>query len=205
MWNAIRGTGLAYGVGFVRRQGHASYSIYRSPNAFKAFSASRKVLEDYISGATPFDDLALEGAISNIVLSEAGSQATIGAAAVDSFTTQVVKDLPKDWSKQQLEKVRKVTFKEMKEVLKDVLLPIFKPESSSLLVTCAPGMQESMVSGFTEMGFKPKVEPLAFFQDDYGLEADGEDGDEDDEDEGQSNEGDDEGADAEDDTSEDDE
>lgn len=39
------------------------------------------------------------------------------------------------------------------------------------------------MKGFNEMGYKPEVKPLMFFQDDYGLKVgDGEDGNDDEDD-----------------------
>ena len=197
LWTGVRGTGLAYGYGFQRRIGQIEYSVYRSPDAYKAFMASKKVVEDFISGATPFDSLSLEGAISSIVLTIASSQSTMTSAASDSFVKQVIRELPREWNDILLEKVRKVTVEEIKQAMKDLLMPAFAAETANLFVTCAPIMEEviyprfslrclliyaqSLMKGFQSIGFKPEVKQLAFFQDDYGLKT-GE-GDEEDEEE----------------------
>src|SRR5579862_2054872 len=57
LWTAVRGTGLAYGTRFYRETdvGHLQFRIYRSPDAYKAFVASKQAIEDHISGVTPFD------------------------------------------------------------------------------------------------------------------------------------------------------
>lgn len=39
-----------------------------------------------------------------------------------------------------------------------------------------------MKAGFESSGYKPEVQPLKFFQDDYGLKLDGDEGDDDDDD-----------------------
>ena len=187
LWTAIRGTGLAYGTHLRQHtaSGQISLDIYRSPDAFKAFNASKQVVEDFVLGKTPFDKSALEGAISSIVLGFANSEATMASAATISFVRQVVRNQPKDWPKIILEKVRKVKVEEIKTVMKDIILPMFRPETSIIVVTCAPIMQEGLMRDFKELGFSPEVKPLVFFQDDYGLgvesgedEKDG-DGDED--------------------------
>ena len=141
MWTAVRGTGLAYGTGFRRRIGRLEYSVYRSPDSFKALSVSKKVVEDFVNGLTPFDSLALEGAISSIVLTLANQQATMGAAATDKFVLEVVKDLPRNWNDLILEKVRAVKVDEIKAVMKDMLLPLFDTKSSNVFITCAPIME----------------------------------------------------------------
>ena len=187
LWTAVRGTGLAYGTSFARHveSGHISFDVYRSPDAFKAFVASKKVVEDFTTGATQFDSLALEGAVSSIVLGFANGQATMASAAQGSFIRQVVRGLSHDWNDMLLKQVREVKVEEIKAVMREVLLPVFKAETANLFVACAPIMEEGFVKRFTEAGFKPEVKSLSFFQDDYGLKSDegeGEDGEEEDED-----------------------
>lgn len=195
LWNAVRGTGLAYGTAIESNigKGRVVLDVYRSPDSFKAFNASRKVIEGYVNKDTEFDNLALEGAISSIVLGFANSEATMSAAAQVSFVRQVVRGLPKDWPTIQLEKVKKVTFEDMRSVMKDILLPIFRPESSTVVVTCAPGMQENLLRDLESSGYRPEVRPVASFQDDYGYgaacglsdeEADDDDGSDDEDDSG---------------------
>ncbi|KAL9007095.1 MAG: hypothetical protein Q9188_000130 [Gyalolechia gomerana] len=171
MWVAVRGTGLAYGTSFSRHtdSGQISYSVYRSPNAFKAFQTGRSVVEGFATGKTEFDPLAIEGAISSIVLSFANSQATMAAAAQMSFVRQVIRELPPDWNDRMLEKVRGVKVDEIRAAMKDIVLPVLTAATANLVVTCAPVMEEELVKGFREMGFKPEIRSLASFQDDYGM------------------------------------
>ncbi|KAL8843609.1 MAG: hypothetical protein Q9170_000113 [Blastenia crenularia] len=171
MWVAVRGTGLAYGTSFTRHtdSGQISYSIYRSPNAFKAFQTGKSVVEGFVNGETEFDALALEGAISSIVLSFANSQATMATAASMSFTRQVIRELPDDWNDQMLAKVRGAKVEEIKQVMKDIVLPVLMAATANLVVTCAPVMEEELVKEFQGLGFTPEVRSLASFQDDYGM------------------------------------
>ena len=144
LWTAVRGTGLAYGTGFVRAisSGHVTFSIYRSPDAFKAFVASKEILQNVVSGSIAFDPMALEGAISSIVLDIANSQSTMAAAAQESFIRQAIRELPKDWNEHILKKVRNVTEEEIKDVVKNILLPVLTAESANIFITCAAVMQE---------------------------------------------------------------
>ena len=144
LWNAVRGTGLAYGTGFTRHieSGQISFNVYRSPDAFKAFATSKKVVEDFASGVTAFDALALEGAISSIVLGFADGQATMKSAGQGSFTRQVIRGLPSDWIDVILKRVRDVTVEEIKDVMRKMVLPVFVAETAGLVVTCAPIMEE---------------------------------------------------------------
>ena len=142
LWDAVRGTGLAYGTSFRWRYGNTEFSVYRSPDAYKAFAASRKVIEGFASGATKLNSLALEGAISSIVLSIANAQATVVEAAADNFVNEIIKGVPREWNEIFLSKVRNATVEDIRQVLNSIILPLFQPASTNLLVTCSPVMEE---------------------------------------------------------------
>lgn len=144
LWTAVRGTGLAYDTSFSRatERGHISFHVYRSPNAFTAFKASKAVVEDFVNGKTEFEPLALEGAISSIVLNIANGQATMAGAAQGSFTNQVFKGLPVNWNDVILEKVRAVGVDEIRSAMKEVVMSAFRAETANLIVTCAPILEE---------------------------------------------------------------
>lgn len=145
LWVAVRGTGLAYGASFTHEvdRGLVHYNIYRSPNTYKAFMAGKKAVEDHLSGNVQFDpSMALESAVSSIVSSFAFEQGTYSAAAQESFIRQVIRELPGDYKKVLLKKIRAVGVDDMKAVLRDIILPIFTPGSSDGLVTCAPSLEE---------------------------------------------------------------
>ena len=142
LWTGVRGTGLAYSTGFRRRLGRLEYIVYSSPDAGKAFVASSKVIEDYVSGETALEGLALEGAVSSIVLTLVNEQPTLETAAVDKFILQVVKELPRDWNDVLLERIRRVRPADVQHAMKDWLLPLFRAETSNLFITIAPVMEE---------------------------------------------------------------
>lgn len=198
LWTAVRGTGLAYGMGFSRDVdgGFMQFRVYRSPDVYKAFMASKAIVEAYIDGREAFESHALEGAISAIVVAMADEQPTMSSAAQMSFTNSVIRDLPADYNAQLMKKVREVSVDDIKKAMRDVLLPTFTPAKANLVITCAPIMEEVCGDGvdpllvmpnmnltikqgirqrFSDAGFKTQVQPLAYFQDDYGLKGDGED------------------------------
>lgn len=174
LWSAVRDTGLAYHSSLRqhREAGQISLEIYRAPNAHKAYLAIKGTIEDYATGKTRIDPLALEGAISNIVLDFANGEATLASAALVSFVRQVVRGQGKDYPKRMLEKVRAVSVDEVREAMKGIIMPLFDPARSILVVTCAPNMQEELVKGFSALGLKPEIKALADFQDDYGIRND---------------------------------
>lgn len=186
LWTAVRGPGLAYGVSFERHvnSGHVSLFITNSPNALKAFLACKNTVEELASSKKELDELALEGAMSSIVLDFASGEATKDNAAQASFIRQVIRGVPKEWPTILLDKVRNVQPADVKKALRDILLPIFEANTANLYITCASDMEKDLVDGFEELGFAPEVRPLAYFQDDYGLlgeEGADDEGDEDDE------------------------
>lgn len=144
LWVAVRGTGLAYGtsMSYDIESGHIHLDVYRSPEAYKAFEASKKVVEDHITGVNDFDPLMLEGAISSIVVAFANEQGTLASAAQASFIRQVMRGLPTDYMDKMLKKVRDITVDQIKDVLKEVVLDLFTPGKANIVITCAPGLKD---------------------------------------------------------------
>jgi Zn-dependent M16 (insulinase) family peptidase len=144
LWVAVRGIGLAYGTNFTRSTdtGLVGFSIYRSPNAFEAYKASRRVVEDFASGTRDFEKFELQGAISSIVVAFADEQPTAINAAAVGFVNQVIKGIPKDWGSQILKQVRNVTKEELKAVMNELILPILEPGKADWVVTCATIMEK---------------------------------------------------------------
>ncbi|KAL8288669.1 hypothetical protein RB597_000669 [Gaeumannomyces tritici] len=179
LWNAVRGNGLAYGVSFSREldDGYLQYKVYRSPDASKAIEASRAAVEAIGSGTAPLDRHLVEGAVSGIVMGFADEQATMAAAAQQNFVLGVIRGLSPDWNRRIMAAVRNVSHDEIHRVVSELIVPIFKPGSSNVVVTCAPLLQESMDKAFKSMGYKTQVQTLSHFHDDYGFK--GEDGDDD--------------------------
>lgn len=144
LWVAVRGTGLAYGtsMSYDLESGHIHLDIYRSPDAYKAFEASKKVVEDHTTGEIAFDPLMLEGAISSIVVGFADEQGTLANAAQASFIRQVMRGLPTNYMETMLKKVRDIKLDQIKNVLKEVVLYVFNPEKANVVITCAPGLKD---------------------------------------------------------------
>ena len=185
LWVAVRGTGLAYGTGFARSvdTGLIIFKISRSPDTFKAFTAAKEQVEGYATGKMEFNKFALEGAISEIVLAMADEQPTLASAAACSYINQVIRGISKDWSHQMLSKVQAVKPEQIREAMLKYMVPIFQPESSNLVVTCAQIMKDNLDTNFSKAGYKVEVRALESFQDDYGLKGTGVDEADDDEDE----------------------
>jgi len=144
LWNAVRGNGLAYGTSFSRDvdAGALQYRVYRSPDASKALDASRAAVEALAAGTAPLDRHLVEGAVSGIVMAFADEQATMAAAAQQNFVVGVIRALPAGWSRGVMHAVRGITHDQIRDVMRDVILPVFRPGTSNVVVTCAPLLQE---------------------------------------------------------------
>ncbi|KAK6529106.1 hypothetical protein TWF694_004321 [Orbilia ellipsospora] len=174
LWRAIRGTGLAYGSGFSRRidSGHIYFSIYRSPDAYKAFEMAKKIVGEYADGTTQFDEFDLDGAISTVVSNLVDIESTLTAAATTSFVLQAINGLSKDYNTEMLRKVRGVKPDEIRKVMKDVLMPLFDPKTAVVVVTTATVNTESLQERFKGVGFPVQVKKLSDFGPGGGEEDD---------------------------------
>ncbi|KAF2876110.1 zinc metalloprotease-like protein [Massariosphaeria phaeospora] len=180
MWSTIRGTGLAYGTGFLRdvETGLIKFRIYKSPNAFSAYKIAQQVVREFGDGTRAFEKAALEGAISSLVREFVDDKATIVDAARGSFVDLVVRGVDRDYSDWVLREVRKVSEADMRSVLRDVVAALFEPLTADLVVTCGGVMTEGLRKGFEDAGFTVQMKQLADFQDDYGLQGEEEEIDE---------------------------
>lgn len=144
LWNAVRGAGYAYGTFFSRNveSGVLSYRVFRSPDAAKAIIASRDAISKIANGEVPVDKHMHEGAISQIVVMFADEQSTMPSAAQKNFVQSVMRGVSKDWSKELLKKIRAVTVEEIKDAMKEFILPCFEPGKSNVVVTCGKLMTE---------------------------------------------------------------
>lgn len=186
MCNAIRGAGLGYGSRFGTdlSSGHLTLLIYMSPDVSHAFAAGKKVVDDLVSGSTQLDSADLEAAVSEIIFGFASKEYSMNRAGRTSFVNQVILGVSKEYNGQLLKEVRQVTTDQVRTVLKEVILPVFSPETSNLVITCATVEVERVKGGFDKLGFNVDVRSLSSFHDDYGLGGDdGGSGDDDDEDE----------------------
>ena len=167
LWAAVRGNGLAYHIYFSHSSatGNISLRIVRSPDAYKAYAAAKDQVEGYSSGRLPLDQGSVRGAVSKIILDLVNEQRTISAAAELSYVNQVIRGTKKDYSRDLLERVHKVTPDQIFEAMEKYMLPVFEPQAATLIVTCAESMSMGVLKDFKGAGFDTKIRPLDQFQD----------------------------------------
>lgn len=121
----------------------------------------------HADGSIPISQLALEGAVSEIVLAMADEQPTMATAADAGYTNLVIRGISKNFSRETLGKVQAVTADQVRDVLGKYFVPIFEPGKSNLVITCATIMKEGIVKSFEEQGWKIEVSTLESFQESH--------------------------------------
>ena len=157
LWRYIRGAGLAYGAS-IRNDAESEqihFILYRAPNAAKAFSEGRKVIEALAYG-TPlddgsrvaFDETMLESAKSSLHFSIADAEGTVGAAALESFVDVRLKRMGRGRGKRLLQQASSVTLDDVQRCMQQYIMPIFDASTSVCAVSCslstAPSIRDAL-------------------------------------------------------------
>ena len=122
--------------------GYVHFKVYRSPLASKAIAAARDAISGLADGTVPFEKPMIEGAISQLVMGIADEQATIRSAALQNYILGAVRGLEPDFNEKLLAKIRSVTEDQIRQAMKDYLLPALTSGTSNVVVCCAPIMVE---------------------------------------------------------------
>lgn len=99
LWKLIRGQGLAYSCYLESNleTGLINFTIWQSPNAFKAFERARYVVEELVEQRMSLTPSSIEGAKSGVIYSLVARENTMDSAALQSFINQVLKKMPKSY------------------------------------------------------------------------------------------------------------
>jgi Zn-dependent M16 (insulinase) family peptidase len=173
LWRYIRGAGLAYGadMSLDLESGLLSFSLYRSPDSYKAFEQGKKVVESLVDGSIELKETDLDTAKSSLVYAFTRQVSNPPRAAQMSFINQVLKDIPMDHGRRLLEKMQAVTIDEVKRMLKQYVAPLFDPFSSVAVVVSAPGKCDSISEGLQSVGFEVERRTLELTpEDEAGME-----------------------------------
>ena len=85
---------------------HIHFSLYRSPDAGKAYEAGREVIRALAARSDPslvIDQTTLDSAKSSLHFNIADAEGTVGAAALESFLDTVVKRVGRGRGRRLLE------------------------------------------------------------------------------------------------------
>ncbi|KAG0050248.1 hypothetical protein BGZ83_004990 [Gryganskiella cystojenkinii] len=155
-WKQLRGSGAVYGANLRVdvEAGFLSFTIYRSPDAFRAYNLATKIVEDYASGKTKFTKQELEGAKASIVYRIVRKEETISGAATEAFVNQVLKKVSVNYNKEFLERVQAVTPELMQHAMDKYLRNVFNADNSIVVVTSATTKVKDISEGFKKIGFQ---------------------------------------------------
>ncbi|KAI7861631.1 Metalloenzyme, LuxS/M16 peptidase-like protein [Spinellus fusiger] len=156
-WKLIRGQGLAYSCYLAAdiESGDISFTIYQSPDAFKAFEQAKRVVDQLAH--KEIDDInpsAVDGAKSAVIYSMVASEKTMDSAALQSFVCQVLKNMPMSYNRDLLAAVQAVTIEDLYRVLDLYFVPMFNPATSNHVVISTPAKVTDMQKGFEQLGFQ---------------------------------------------------
>ncbi|KAG0267634.1 hypothetical protein DFQ27_008537 [Actinomortierella ambigua] len=155
-WKQLRGSGAVYGANIPIdvESGFVKFSIYRSPDSLRAFKLAKDIVDKYASGETKFTKQELEGAKASIVYRTVQKEETISKAATEAFVNQVLRNVSAHYNKEFLKMVEAVTVKDMHVVMDKYLLPLFRAETSNVVVTSATNKAQEILSGLNALGFE---------------------------------------------------
>lgn len=99
-WKLIRGKGLAYSTRLREsvESGLLYFSIYNSPDAFKAFEQAKWVIEQLGNGQMKIDPSAVDGAKSAVIYGLVDKESILDRAARLSFENQVLMNMPASYN-----------------------------------------------------------------------------------------------------------
>lgn len=174
LWRGVRGAGLAYGANIYLsvEDGLIKLVIYRGTNSGEAINVSKKLVNDYASGATPIEEHFLQGAKNALVHSAATSGESASMVAVSSFTNYALNGRERDCTKKHLEKIAKVTVQDVQNCFKNYFIDLFNPETSMVFIACHTSMTESLKDQLETTGYKVEVGPIVGTEDDFDSDED---------------------------------
>ncbi|KAI8093910.1 Metalloenzyme, LuxS/M16 peptidase-like protein, partial [Halteromyces radiatus] len=158
-WKLIRGQGLAYSC-FLDANAEAgllTFTIYQSPDAFKAFEQAKVVIDQLISKEVPIEQTAVDGAKSAVIYSMVDREDTMSRAALQSFVNQVLRQVPASYNRDLLSSIQATTVDDLYRVLKTYFINMFRSESSNVVVVSSPTKTADIQKGFEGHGFAIKA------------------------------------------------
>ncbi|GAA6002779.1 hypothetical protein JCM10207_007672 [Rhodosporidiobolus poonsookiae] len=155
LWNACRGPGLAYGVNVTvdAIDGLISLIVFKSPDAFAAFTAAKTVVESLARGTTKIKRLDVDAAKSSIVYGMVSALHTPAEVATSSFIN-MLRGHPADYARECLERVEHVTLRDVQHAIATYILPLFYPGQSVFGATTSQAKKEELVADFRSLGYE---------------------------------------------------
>ncbi|KAG1416659.1 hypothetical protein G6F58_005871 [Rhizopus delemar] len=157
-WKLIRGKGLAYSTRLREsvESGLLYFSIYNSPDAFKAFEQAKLVVEQLGNGEMEIDLSTVDGAKSAVIYGLVHKESIMDRAARLSFESQVLMNMPASYNHDMMTAVQNVTLDDLQRVLNKYFVNMFNPRTSNVVVVSTPSKIADIQDAFQKLGFNMK-------------------------------------------------
>ncbi|BFZ62739.1 hypothetical protein YB2330_003849 [Saitoella coloradoensis] len=166
LWKYIRGSGLAYGADLriEPESGFLYFSIYRSPDASKAWSRAHEIVQEFKDGKIELTQTMLDSAKSSVVFNYVSGEGTPASKGAQSFVNQVLREESKDRAKEMLKKVQAVTLEDLRGPAMDYLIQLFDVKRSDTVAVSSPAKAKDLEQAFAKAGFNVAARTLDDFE-----------------------------------------
>ncbi len=163
LWKAVRGKGLAYGAYFRQdvESGLLNFYIYRSPDAFQAFSRAQEIVQEFARGAK-IEESMLEGAKTSLIYDLLSLEENPVSAAQLVFRTIVLKGLDSTYRGNLLRDIQSISIEDVRSAMQ-IIGAVFDCSRSDVVVVSTPSLVKSIRQGFEKGGFKCSTRNLDDF------------------------------------------
>jgi len=151
--------------------GHLSFSVYKAPDSYLAYTEARKVVTGLGDGSISMDQTVIDGAKSSLVYGAARAVSTPGRAAQVSFLNQALKGVPQSYGRELLEEMQAVTKEDVQRVLQKHVLRLFDPTSSVAVVVSSPSKADVIAEQLSSSGFSVERRVLDADEDEDGSQS----------------------------------
>eukprot|EP00794_Sanderia_malayensis_P015884 gene15884-17484_t len=168
LWRQIRGLGLSYhySISVDPSSGKLTFILMKSTHIFSAYQKGKQIVDDFISGKTPFEEEQLEAAVSGVIFQTIEKEQTIGDAAHQSMLS-VFKGIEQSFCRDLLAKVSSVTIDDLTRVAKTYFTRLFDPTVSCAALCCHPSKVDEIVKDFK--GISMDLQVVTSLDDEFNL------------------------------------
>ena len=157
MWRQIRGAGLSYGYSVLvsTNKGQIYFSLFKSTNPFKAYEEGKRIVMTHVEGQEPWDPLQVEAAKSSLIFELVQREKSIGEVVQESLLS-FFRGVDREYSRNFLELVNKVTIEDLNRVGPKYLAPLFSAQSRTAIV-CNPSKVEEISKDFKSQDIEMQI------------------------------------------------
>ncbi|KAJ8023724.1 hypothetical protein HOLleu_36243 [Holothuria leucospilota] len=149
MWKQIRGMGLAYHyrMHVKPEEGLLYLQLFKCTHVVSAYKETKAIVEGYLSGSTPFDQVQVETAKSSVLYEIIEREETVSSASVESLMNYF-RETDADYNRALLASVSKVTMEDLYRVGATYFTKLIDDTVSRCAVVCHPSKVDEIKEGF---------------------------------------------------------